>query len=72
MFRGVVIYLHIIMKHIQPTLRYSIKLHCFTEQLALKLHTFQNRNYDIVIGGYLNIYLLKIKSNILLANTLIC
>ena len=33
----------------------------FTEELALTFQTFKDRNYDIIIGGDMNIDLLKIK-----------
>ena len=33
----------------------------FTEELALTFQTFKDRNYDIIIGGDINIDLLKMK-----------
>ena len=33
----------------------------FTEELALTFQTFKDRNYDIILGGDMNIDLLKIK-----------
>ena len=44
--------------HIQTSL---LVYKSFTEELALTFQTFKDRNYDIIIGGDMNIDLLKIK-----------
>ena len=44
----------------------------FTQELALTLNTFLNGNYEIIIGGDMNLDLLKIKENDLLMIFSIC
>ena len=54
-------YTPIIRKHTQPPPRDILLQKSFTEELALTLQIFKDRNYDTTIGGDMNIDLLKIK-----------
>ena len=53
---------HILLGNIYRPPRYVLlNYKSFTEKLALTFQTFKDRNYDIIIGGHINIDLLKIK-----------
>ena len=53
---------HILLGNIyRPPRDVLLNYKSFTEELALTFQTFKDRNYDIIIGGDMNIDLLKIK-----------
>ena len=53
---------HILLGNIyRPPRDILLNYKSFTEELALIFQTFKYRNYDIIIGGDMNIDLLKIK-----------